>query len=360
MKRSIIIGLEGLYIPINSKLDNANYSLVQMMRGEPVSKTSRNRAFTMLEVLSVIGIIVVLVGMLLLGASHMLGSSKEKSTKVMLAALQGMLAEYDTQTHLSRSPAKWRWYDTSSALSQAADTANGIDFWKRPFKSSQTGRDIDALDAPGLVTEGSPDGVDERSRNASRQVLNTQLAMRLILGIPHNRSALDRLAADRLFIPHWKGGGLKVPAPGLDGVLEGPQATLTDDTTDDIWYEAGMQIQDDSGQRWVCVNGGVAAVPPGPGPWQIDKSPPSPLLLDAWNNPIIIVPGSGLRVRLLNGATDYNASTVQTAIIMSPEGKANNAVTPPTVLQVGRPFFASAGADGDFSKGDDNIYSFEP
>jgi hypothetical protein len=31
----------------------------------------------------------------------------------------------------------------------------------------------------------------------------------------------------------------------------------------------------------------------------------------------------------------------------------------PKVVQPGRPFWASAGPDGDFAKGDDNIYSFE-
>jgi hypothetical protein len=32
----------------------------------------------------------------------------------------------------------------------------------------------------------------------------------------------------------------------------------------------------------------------------------------------------------------------------------------PYVAVAGQPFFASAGPDGDFSRGDDNIYSFKP
>jgi hypothetical protein len=79
-----------------------------------------------------------------------------------------------------------------------------------------------------------------------------------------------------------------------------------------------------------------------------------------------------LRVRLLNGATSYGdlqtngsytnfAKTVM-AIIISPEGKVGPDPTSGRIvcLQPGRPFFASAGPDGDFAKGDDNIYSFEP
>ncbi len=59
-----------------------------------------------------------------------------------------------------------------------------------------------------------------------------------------------------------------------------------------------------------------------------------PVLLDGWGNPIIWVPGAGVKVNV--GAT--------ATVIKAPDG---------------RPFFASAGPDGDFSKGDDNVYSFQ-
>jgi hypothetical protein len=52
--------------------------------------------------------------------------------------------------------------------------------------------------------------------------------------------------------------------------------------------------------------------------------------LDAWGNPIIFVPAGGL-------------AGVHVDPVRSPDG---------------RPFFASAGADGDFATGDDNLYSF--
>jgi hypothetical protein len=85
--------------------------------------------------------------------------------------------------------------------------------------------------------------------------------------------------------------------------------------------------------------------------------------LDGWNNPIIFVPGTGLRVRRLNGQQSLNPTDMsQTWIDISPEGKVKNLgskTQPPVVTQPGRPFFASAGPDGDFTTGDDNIYSFE-
>lgn len=56
---------------------------------------------------------------------------------------------------------------------------------------------------------------------------------------------------------------------------------------------------------------------------------------DAWNNPIIYVPPGGLTGVTIRGST---------GTITAPDG---------------RPFFASAGADGNFTTGDDNVYSFE-
>jgi type II secretory pathway pseudopilin PulG len=63
----------------------------------------------------------------------------------------------------------------------------------------------------------------------------------------------------------------------------------------------------------------------------------TPALADGWGNPIVFVPGDkGLAVNVNDGK---DAKT-----IFSPDR---------------RPFWASAGPDGDFSKGDDNVYSFE-
>src|SRR5205085_11015114 len=95
----------------------------------------------------------------------------------------------------------------------------------------------------------------------------------------------------------------------------------------------------------IAVSG--APTPGGSAEWRDETDAPIhvPLILDAWNNPIIFVPGSGLRVRLLNGKKSLDpADNTQTYVIQSPDK---------------RPFFASAGPDGDFAKGDDNIYSFE-
>jgi prepilin-type N-terminal cleavage/methylation domain-containing protein len=75
----------------------------------------------------------------------------------------------------------------------------------------------------------------------------------------------------------------------------------------------------------------------------------SPVLLDAWGVPIICVPAEGLS-GVRQAGQPYTITTV----------KRRASGEDATVLLPGaRPFFVSAGPDGDFSTGDDNIYSFE-
>ena len=68
-----------------------------------------------------------------------------------------------------------------------------------------------------------------------------------------------------------------------------------------------------------------------------------PALADAWGNPILFVPAGGLKVYTHGSKTSNPAGVVATIVNPVPN----------------RPFWASAGPDGDFATGDDNIYSFE-
>jgi len=68
-----------------------------------------------------------------------------------------------------------------------------------------------------------------------------------------------------------------------------------------------------------------------------------PFLADAWGNPLIYVPSGGLgKVNFTNGAT--NQTVTSSGQLVDPQN---------------RGFWASAGPDGDFTTGDDNIYSFQ-
>lgn len=65
----------------------------------------------------------------------------------------------------------------------------------------------------------------------------------------------------------------------------------------------------------------------------------TPAFADGWRNPMLFCPVGGIKVFL--HADDPAAKT--TVVVTSPDH---------------RPFWVSAGPDGDFAKGDDNVYSF--
>jgi hypothetical protein len=186
--------------------------------------------------------------------------------------------------------------------------------------------------------------------------------MNMLLGM--NRSALQKMQPNQYMIPTWQWGPL--PVPGLDGVF----GTSDDSTslTESVYYLRGMKVEYTDTSKQLKRYRRIKDGPPESNAfnnsnWVVDTSSPTPILLDGWNNPIIFVPGTGLRVRRLNGQKTLNPTDIsQTWIDISPEGKVKNLGSKaqlPVVTQPGRPFFASAGPDGDFSTGDDNIYSFE-
>lgn len=89
----------------------------------------------------------------------------------------------------------------------------------------------------------------------------------------------------------------------------------------------------------------------GPNPRQVDP----PLVLDAWGNPIIFVGSGGLSgVRF--EAQKASPTAVPPKKKVTSVGIIGETETTP---QSARPFFASAGPDGDIETGDDNMYSFE-
>ena len=80
-----------------------------------------------------------------------------------------------------------------------------------------------------------------------------------------------------------------------------------------------------------------------------------PVLLDGWGNPIIFVPGGTLGT----GTALSADGTIVAASGSMRSGTGTSAISTQVRSPDGRPFFASAGPDNDFSNGDDNQYSFE-
>jgi hypothetical protein len=88
-----------------------------------------------------------------------------------------------------------------------------------------------------------------------------------------------------------------------------------------------------------------------------EKTIDPPLVLDAWNNPILFVGSDGLAgVTFESRKDDSTKEWRVTSTGLVPGG---GAVDASTRSKSWRPFFASAGPDGDFRTGDDNVYSFE-
>lgn len=97
------------------------------------------------------------------------------------------------------------------------------------------------------------------------------------------------------------------------------------------------------------------------------------VLLDAWDNPLLLVPAEGLRNVRGSGSTWSASTAYKTGQRVAYNGLIYTCIRPgsgdpPTDTSrwypgvrspSGRPFFASAGADGNLAGGDDNLYSFE-
>lgn len=239
---------------------------------KPAGKIVNRKAFTLIEVLVAIGIIVILAGAALYAMRGAGNTAKTQATHVTLDNLKSMLAEYELQTRLGVAPPGWWKSDAPNVWAPP-----GCDFWHNvsPNANQPTA-------APLLVTNGEPD------RTMSLPVQNTVMAMRAIATIPANRAAIGKLPPNRLLSINFTGG---------------------------------------------------------------DGNPyTAQLLLDDWGNPIVFVPASGL------------GRTIAMGLPFSPVYVGGNATTgTPNTIQApsNRPFFASAGPDGNFATGDDNIYSFE-
>jgi len=267
------------------------------------------RGFTLIELLTVIGIITILVGLLIVGIPSIIGTGGNKSTGVTLKNLQNMTAELETLGPL-KSPVLWNW-STGSSITVDITPGTGaqrtwnLDFWKLPYREggSPTG-DPQPL-RTYLVSDGSPARID------SPATINTVIAMSRILAVRNNQSALANLPASKL---------LKV-------------------------RDAATK----SGAGSATLVGKIDSY--------ITDADRYPILLDNWNNPVIYVPATGLgmagatAVVAANGDVPAGAIKLtaqkagdQTRVVVSPDGKG---------------FWASAGPDGNFQTGDDNIYSFE-
>jgi hypothetical protein len=348
----------------------------------------------MVELLVVIAIIGLLSGLLVYAISKMSTSGKRNATKADLQNIKGMFDELNAATNLTTAPDQWLWRRLSNNPAVVDSTIlipnyslYQLDFWRTPMRTGPSTavpgvpNYLDCLDAPKGSLANDP-----MVRNASRAVLNTQLAMRIILSTQSNRAAIAQLPADRKMVPDFEFGslpsGMQTGADGLSGTGDDGG-----DTVKTVVYAVGNCVRFQGATfRCVAANAGASPPPPTTPPnapasntnWVQDDNP-TPLILDAWGNPIIFVPATGL-INVFTGAGTADATVAalppwigttppgvsrRLPAITSPEGQNDPTYNPPPTAvppgqkPPGRPFFVSAGPDGDLSTGDDNLYSFE-
>jgi prepilin-type N-terminal cleavage/methylation domain-containing protein len=363
--------------------------------------------FTLIELMVVIAIIGVLTGLLVMTIGHMSRSGKVQATRSDLQNAKAMFDELSASGGMNRYPQEWLWRNTAGTpqdvdLTRATPplySTYALDFWRIPMRGDATSggqidptnvniigpRFFDCLDAQvGALTPDNP-----VIRNGSRVVLNTQLAMQILLAYPMNKTSLGQLPPDRLMVPDWVSGEVPSMPTGKDG-LRGSSDDGSDAVTQ-VNYCVNNCVRF-NGATYRCIKSHTAnsgnEPPPATQPptapakntnWLQDPNP-TPLILDAWGNPIIFVPASGLiNVFTGKGTSDTavrgnpqlspSAPSGVNRILLpvtSPEGENDPtySTTPYKTRMIGeyptgRPFFVSGGPDGDISTGDDNVYSFE-
>ena len=274
----------------------------------PMRRTPR-KGFTLIELLVVIGILLLLVGLAVFGLSKVINTQKRAATKITLENLRGMLTEYEMVAK-GLGPKRMWTPNGSTAVGDVWNDANPL----TPLK--------DPLAAPlGTVArEANTGGTPAQTpRYSSVPIFNTQLVLEQLLTAPNNKKVQTQFPSSQLLE--------KLP-PGLNGCF--------------LLVANGLPYTGTS----------EAANPP--------------LVLDAWGNPILFVPSSGM-FNVVEGDGDM----VHIAVPVNP-----NDTNGPVRSPDRRPFWVSAGPDGVFgfvdvngngsftkgtdrAGGDDNMYSFE-
>lgn len=256
----------------------------------------KQRGFTMVELMVVILIIAILVGIVTVGFKYLSARVNTRSTEVTLQNLTSMLEAYKLagQSQVDE-------LDNGVIYKYALDHGDPIE----PVAAGHPTRQ-------SIVAEGG-------AWRDQRIAVYTGRVMRKIYSVPDNRKAMEQLPVSGLFT-----------LPFLQN--------FSNDS--EHHYQIGDVVMFE-GRTFRATASNSGSTPGGAG-WQ-EASGGSPLLLDAFGNPILYFPAQGLRIE--DGSNGR--------VITSPDGQG---------------FFASAGPDGRFggAQGDDpmfyardNIYSFE-
>jgi prepilin-type N-terminal cleavage/methylation domain-containing protein len=288
----------------------------------------RSGGFTVVELLVVIAIMAVLTALVVSGYNGIVKARLVSQTRMTMSNLTSMLAEYEAkqpgQALKRQPPHGWRpdladpnnfegtFYERSALTMTPPRTFN---FWRDTVPGDNDLQEgLPAYDKSLEEDKALPQD-DPKYRTDSAAVLNTQIVMGMMTQVPAVKTLLANVPTEQ-------------------------QMTIPDRPETTSYNESA-----------------------------------APVLLDAWGNPIIFVPASGLR-DLYFGDAEPPGNYVATSARMYSDTELPQGVVAPNA----RPFFVSAGPDQNFggyyaevidvngkkvktgkvlTYADDNIYSFE-
>ena len=298
--------------------------------------TAARRAFTMVEMLVVISIIVLLVALGILAYAHIDRATTAKATRADLQLAQGFLDEYNAGPGISQLGLGTSALDSSFPYKggnfpaaappnnnapiggSSLDAQNSTNVWTGNVSTSGDQR-MPAPNAPGqgggisVQWDASYNPASDTTHNA---VYNTGQVMVFLMRLPAVSQAISKLPSTKL-----------LTIPSMDGFAQLSFVT--------------------------SANGNVSG----------------PVMLDGWGNPLIFVPAGGLVTKVSGGPGQNGTQIVLVrssgVIPLNTSANPYTAKNPPPLKDNDHPFWASAGPDGDFyggtntNGGDDNIYSFQ-
>ena len=298
----------------------------------PAARPARRPAFTLVEILVVVFLLGVLTTLLVIGIKHLSENARRQQTRATLAQAQSMYAAWQT-------------------------------VGRQPFAPT-------VVPAPGDVTVDFAQAKPLVDHRYGGGVWFTRDVISLSRSVPTNAAALSKLPGSAL-----------MTIPGTDPAFMPfaptewtPAIAATTDYTPFAGASYGrVYIKSDENPTTYVYYQAIQFVPRGsPSPavdrahWilaypltLIDATKYSdtsvPVMLDAWGNPVVFVSGGTFG----SGAALNADGTVVPGSGAMRAGTGTSALTFQQKSPDGRPFFVSAGPDGNFATADDNLYSFE-
>lgn len=332
--------------------------------------------FSTVEVLAVVGILVILAAITVIGFRFVGDRARGNAVRVTLETLRGALLEAEASGLLRRQPPglfepnnTWVRIDPDSN----GPYGNGLipDLWRRHDVSNRTPGQV-AIWSPGNVTASrlpatwldydvNSDGLGSNNWRDAPAIKNTALALAMMRTVPGVAKTLDGLPNSVARIPEFysptlpyaRGQRVVFRVSNNSTAFSGPAAVF------------------------VAVRDVAPGVAPVPGTDTADWARDFGAVLDGFGNPILFVPSSGLHigrghsptrsydvgdrvwVSPTPGARQYfeciQAAPVGTSVTNTAFWRPAEPVRSPD----GKPFWVSAGPDGDFDTPGDNLYSFE-